>query len=369
MIDVKVKHTLKEELTVLFYDKDYNILFERELEKNDGFHFDIETEKFIRFETENYKSEFIILNGMIKNILVQFNKKTKALDVSFYTDDNDYGFVKSVKLKDELNLVHAKRNKKRIHILFPPKFDIEKEYNLLIMIDGQNMFDKSKVGKYTRLNDPYNGWQIETSLKMAYEKYDLKKFIVVGIETTGVARMKELTLPSSFGELKKGPLYGIEECVKVGALDKTTDFIMDTVIPYIKSIYLISDFIGIGGSSAGGATSQYVGIKYNKYFKFILSLSPAMAVWNDETITKFYDESKLKENKNLPYYFYNMGNREGLEEHLNLLNAKTLETLEEYGYDENKLISYYEPNGQHNEIMWRYAVAYALEQMILKGAK
>lgn len=366
MLEINIRHNLKDDLTVLLYDKDYQIIYERELEKNDKVNFDLNEIKFIRFETEKNKSEFIILNGMIQNIFVSFNKKIKALDVSFYTNSKDYGFVKTVKLKDEENLVHAKRNKKRIHILFPPEFDPLNEYNLLIMIDGQNMFDKSKVGKYTRLNDPYRGWQIETSLKMTYDKYDLKKFIVVGIETTGIARMKELTLPASFGELKKGKNYGIEEAVKVGALDKTADFIMNTVIPYIKSNYIISDFIGIGGSSAGGATSQYMGIKYHKFFKFILSLSPAMAVWSDESIQKFYEESGLKENKDLPYYFYNMGNRKGLEEYLNKLNENTLNMLMKYGYDDKKLISYYEPNGEHNEIMWRYAVAYALEQIILK---
>ena len=366
MLDIKIKHTLKEELTVLMYDENYAIIYERELEHNDNFQVDLEEIKFVRFETETLLSEFVILNGMIQNILVSFNKKTKALDVSFYTNSNDYGFVKTVKFKDKLNLVHAKRNKKRVHILFPPNFNPDDKYNLLIMIDGQNMFDKKKVGKYTRLNDPYNGWQIETSLKMAYDKYNLGKFIVVGVETTGIPRMKELTLPSSFGELKKMELRGIEESVKVGALDKTADFIMDTVVPYIKSHYLITDYVGIGGSSAGGATAQYIGVKYNKFFKFILSLSPAMAIWSDETINKFYLESELKDNKNLPYYFYNMGNREGLEEYLNKLNENTLSMLKEHGYDDNKLITYYEPNGQHNEIMWRYAVAYAFEQIILK---
>ena len=366
MKDIKIKHTLKEELTVLMYDKEYQIQYEKDLESNDVLSLDLNEIKYVRFETESLLSEFVILNDMIENILVKFNKKTKALDVSFYTDDKNYGKVKTIKLVDKTNLVHAKRGKKRIHILLPPDFNVENEYNLLIMIDGQNMFDKSKVGKYTRLNDPYEGWQIETSLKMAYEKYDLKKFIVVGIETTGVARMKELTLPSSFGQLKKMELHGIEESVQVGSLDKTTDFIMDTVIPYIKTHYIISDYVGIGGSSAGGATSQYIGVKYNKFFKFVLSLSPAMAVWSDETIEKFYEESKLKENDNLPYYFYNMGNRKGLEEYLNKINSKTLDMLKEFGYDENKIISYCEPNGEHNEIMWRYAVAYALEQIILK---
>ena len=61
-----------------------------------------------------------------------------------------------------------------------------------------------------------------------------------------------------------------------------------------------------------------------------------------------------------------MGNRKGLEEYLNKINSKTLDMLKEFGYDENKIISYCEPNGEHNEIMWRYAVAYALEQIILK---
>ena len=92
---------------------------------------------------------------------------------------------------------------------------------------------------------------------------------VLFVRNLSITRMKELTLPSNFGKLKKMELRGIEESVKVGALDKTTDFIMDTVIPYIKTNYIISDYVGIGGSSAGGATAQYIGVKYNKFFKFI----------------------------------------------------------------------------------------------------
>ena len=94
-----------------------------------------------------------------------------------------------------------------------------------------------------------------------------------------------------------------------------------------------------------------------------------MAVWSDESIKKFYDDVKLNENPNPPYYFYNMGNREGLEEYLNKLNVKTLDLLKEHGYDENKIISYVEPSGEHNELMWRYATAYALEQITIKENK
>lgn len=369
MLKIQITNNLQEALTVISFDKEYNVLFEKEVSNLDLLVVDTDYEKFLKFKTKDLESEMVILNNMIQNILVDFNKKTKALDVSFYTNSNDYGFIKTIKLKDKVNLVYSRWHKKKVHILFPPNFDENKEYNLLIMIDGQNMFDTSKVGKYTKLNDPYNGWQIETSLKMLYDKYMTNEFIVVGIETTGVIRMKELTLPSSFGTLKPETDKGLIECTKVGALDKTSEFIMNTVIPYIKSKYKITDFIGIGGSSAGGATSQYMGLKHNTFFKFILSLSPAMAIWDDETMEKFYKEVKLKDNKDLPYYFYNMGNRKGLEEYLNKLNSNTIELLKKYGFDDNKIISYVEPKGEHNEIMWRYAVAYALEQIILKENK
>lgn len=369
MLKIKINNKLKDKVKVISYDSKYNVLFEKEIEDEDYLVLDTDKEKFLKFKCEKLESEIVILNNMIQNILVDFNKKNKALDISFYTNSKDYGFVKTVKLKDKANLVHSPRHKKRIHILHPSNFNADKEYNLLIMIDGQNMYDINKVGKYTKLNDPYGGWQIETSLKMLYDKYYTNDYLVVGIETTGMIRMDELTLPASFGTLKPETEENIGECTKKGALDKTALFIMNTVIPYIKSKYKITDFIGIGGSSAGGATSQYVGLKYNKVFKFILSLSPAMAIWDDETIEKFYEEIGLKDNPNLPYYFYNMGNRKGLEEYLNKLNVNTLKLLKKYGFKNDKIISYVEPNGEHNEIMWRYAVAYALEQITIKENK
>ena len=154
MLKVNLCSKLNESLTVISYDSEYEVLFEKKVNAEDILVLDLEKEKFIQFKTESYESEMIILNSMIKNIKIEFNKKTKALDVSYYTSSNNYGFVKTVKLKDKVNLVHAKRHKKKIHILHPANFNPEKEYNLLIMIDGQNMYDVKKVGKYTKLNDP-----------------------------------------------------------------------------------------------------------------------------------------------------------------------------------------------------------------------
>ena len=53
------------------------------------------------------------------------------------------------------------------------------------MFDSQNCFDLNKVGNYTSKNDPYGGWQIESSINDEY--------IVVGIENADKYRSIELT--------------------------------------------------------------------------------------------------------------------------------------------------------------------------------
>ena len=103
----------------------------------------------------------------------------------------DYGFVKTIKLKDKLNLVHAKGNKKRIHILHPSDFNPENEYNLLIMIDGQNIafaldgWDSSKQKVYLGIKAPMGGAKVivnghEIAINNTKEcYYDITNFVTL----------------------------------------------------------------------------------------------------------------------------------------------------------------------------------------------
>lgn len=330
---------------------------------------DLSANKYCYFTNGKTKTEMIILSELIKGLELRYNRKTKRYDCNLFIPNcNDYGTVETFILKDKENLPLSPNNSKVVNVLLPANYNKDKEYNLLIMADSQNLYDLKKVGKYTKLNDPYGGWQIETSLKALSNKYSSEEYIVAAIETTGEIRMSELTLNDSFGTLRNNVTIS-KELFKTGKLDKTEQFIMNKLLPTIKEKYKISSKIGIGGSSAGGAFAQYIGIKNNSIFSFILALSPAFTFWSDETIKNFYSDVKLNENKNLPYFFYNIGKKGDLEQMLWDMNKNTISTLKEFGYTDDKIIIYEEPFADHNEIMWRYAFNYAMNEITKRTKK
>lgn len=332
-----------------------------ELEFNDeGYAFldiDLVKDYIVWFTNKKKKTEKVILSEAIDCLKIRYNRKSKRYDCVLLVDNCcDYGKVCSYKLKDEENLVISKNNEKIIHVLLPSNYDENKKYGLIIMIDGQNMYDTSKVGSYTKKNDPYGSWQVETTLKKIKELYKAE-YIVCGIETTGMERMFELT-PKYFGEFKVND--GLNEIAKNGLLEKTGLFIMNMVLPFIKNNYLIDETnIGIGGSSAGGNAAFHIGLNYFDVFKFILSFSPVFGCYKEEFLVDFYNKLDFNKNKDkLPFFFFNVGKKGKLERYLCEENLNSLDLLIQNGYPKEKVFGYTEVSAEHNEIMWRYAFNY-----------
>ena len=303
--------------------------------------------------------------------LCDFNEKrleqgVKNLDIKVTTYSNFDDFINhdldAVVLANYFH-EHApfaiKCFEKNIHVLLPNNYDSSKKYGLIIMIDGQNMYDTSKVGRYTKKNDPYGSWQIETTLNKIANIYH-EEYIVCGIETTGIERMFEL-MPKYFGEFKNDCNLNsnLSKVAESGLLEKTGLFIMNRVIPFVKEKYSISDNIGIGGSSAGGNAAFHIGLNYYDVFKFILSFSPIFGCYEDEYLIDFYNKINFNKNKdNLPYFFFNVGKKGWLERCLWQENCNSLDLMVKCGYPEDKLFGYTEISAEHNEIMWRYAFNY-----------
>ena len=322
--------------------------------------FNLAKDYLVWFTNKKKRTEKIIISEAIDSLKIRYNRKTHKYDCLLLVDNCDsYGLVKTFSLKDEKNLIISKNNEKNIHVLLPNNYDSSKKYGLIIMIDGQNMYDTSKVGRYTKKNDPYGSWQIETTLNKIANIYH-EEYIVCGIETTGIERMFEL-MPKYFGEFKNDCNLNsnLSKVAESGLLEKTGLFIMNRVIPFMKEKYSISDNIGIGGSSAGGNAAFHIGLIYYDVFKFILSFSPIFGCYEDEYLIDFYNKINFNKNKdNLPYFFFNVGKKGWLERCLWQENCNSLDLMVKCGYPEDKLFGYTEISAEHNEIMWRYAFNY-----------
>ena len=184
------------ELITHILDENYK---EIRIEKSNSFNLDLNNECFLYFDILDKKSEIIRISNLLTSLEVNYYDDKEKLEVNI--DSDNYGEVKVVKLKDEKNLLFREDKEKVINILLPFNYDKNKKYGLIIMFDSQNIYDLNKVGKYTSLNDPYGGWQVDSTLSIVKEKYH-KEYIVVGIEDADKYRATELTPSSKIYEFK-----------------------------------------------------------------------------------------------------------------------------------------------------------------------
>jgi len=366
VIYIENKTKIKNVIINLMNDN-YNIEEKVKL-NNNQIDIDLCKYKYLSFDFNDKSSEIVILSKNISKLVIKYNRKIKKYNINLEVNNcYDYGRVESFTLKDEKNLFYRSDKKKNINVLLPSNYSKDKKYGVIVMFDSQNIFDLSKVGNYTLKNDPYGGWQVETSLKRISELFT-KEYIVVGIENADEYREIELTPSQSLGKFKDIVLSLNDENLLNGHLDCLGDFINETLLPFIDNKYSIdNNEIGIVGSSCGGLASYYLGLRDYKKYKFIFTFTPATGFIEDETLRKFYKTIDFKKNKNnLPYIFYYQGKNGELEELLYNLNKNLLSVLFEEGYPYKLVEQYIEKSAEHNETMWRYGFNYAIIKYIEK---
>lgn len=343
-------------------DKNY-----KEIRSVKGNYLDINlnNECYIIFSILDKKSEIIRLSNLLTSLEVVYDNKKDKLEVNILSES--YGNVKVIKLKDEKNLFFRDDKEKVINILLPKDYNKDKKYGLILMFDSQNIYDLNNVGKYTTLNDPFGGWQVDNTLSIVREKYN-KEYIVVGIEDADKYRATELTPSSRDYEFKDILKEVGEENLLDGEMDSFDDFINETLFPYIFNEYNIDlNEIGIVGASSGGLASYYIGLKNYLKYKFIFTFTPATGFIKDESLNKFY--SKIDFNKSLPLIYYFQGKKGMLEELLFNVNKNLIDNLLKSGYKNELIDIYLEESYDHNEISWRFAFNYFMDVYLRKCGK
>lgn len=338
-------------------DSNYKLNEKVELEFTDNIveiKFDYNDKFYYLENKDGYKTEIVIISANIDEVYLKYNKHTEKYYIGLVDTYDLYSEAFSIVMRDEKNLFFREDKSKKIDIIVPKDYNKNKKYGLLVMFDGQNLFDKENSGDYTDKNDPYGGWQVDVSMSMLAKTIG-KEFIVVGIEHTDHLRTNELITPSSFGPLKDEGL--IEDREKIGYIDNLDDFINETLLPYVYSNYNIDkDNIGISGSSMGGLGCHYIGLKNLGKYHFILSFTPASALIADCAWSNFYNKLNFKENQNeLPIFYFFQGRNDDLEKLLYQGNENLTNLLVEYGYNKNLIKTYIEESAMHNEVAWRYA--------------
>lgn len=232
---------------------------------------------------------------------------------------------------------------RRIWLYLPPDYETSgKNYPVLYMHDGQNLFDAatSFAGE----------WEVDETLNLIFAA-GKEVPIVVGIDNGGGDRIDEYTpWPNSNYGGGDGALYA--------------KFIVETLKPYIDANYRTKPeqpFTGVMGSSLGGLISHYIADKYQGVFNKAGVFSPSY--WFNDSI---YDFTYLA-GKQQPVKFYIMGGTAesgGLVQEMNDM----ADTLKAVGFTENEMLVKTVQGGQHNEQLWRQEFKQAYEWLFLDNS-
>ncbi|MCH5296205.1 MAG: hypothetical protein J1E85_00890 [Ruminococcus sp.] len=191
--------------------------------------------------------------------------------------------------------------KRTIRVWLPDGYDAEdseKKYSVLYMHDGQNLFDAatSFLGE----------WEVDESLTKLMNK-GYESTIVVGIDNGELERFNELSPSWELNALGK-------EYISAPAGEKYADFIVNTVKPYIDEHYNTKpqrEYTGIGGSSMGGIMSLYMAMEYADVFDYGIIFSPAMHIYNEDVLDKFFDNYNFTAMRYLPKLYLFAGAKTG----------------------------------------------------------
>lgn len=219
---------------------------------------------------------------------------------------------------------------RRIWVYLPPDYTTsDKDYPVLYMHDGQNLFDNttSFAGE----------WEVDESLNMLFAQGD-EGIIVIGIDNGGIDRLAEYTPWPN-------PDYG------GGQGDAYVESLVNDLKPYVDENYRThtdAAHTGIMGSSLGGLISLYATIKHQDIFGRAGVFSPSL--WFTDDIYDYV--STVGKQEDVRIYLLT-GEQEGNspdEVVADLLAMHT--TLLDAGFGDDELFLITHPDGTHSEWYW-----------------
>ncbi len=236
--------------------------------------------------------------------------------------------AENVEIMDEAFYMPQFNRNRRIWIYYPPDYETSgKNYPVLYMHDGQNLFDQ--------LTSFSGEWEVDETLNELFnEGYTVP--IVVGIDNGGVHRIDEYT-PWTNTE------YG------GGEGEKYMQFVVETLKPYIDQNFRTlpgRETTGIMGSSLGGLISHFGALQYPEVFGKAGLFSPSY--WFSDSVWSF--TASIQTGNWLSVYQM-CGTAEGSNTGVNMLRMS--DSLISIGLPSSNIENKVVPGGQHNEALWR----------------
>jgi len=236
----------------------------------------------------------------------------------------------------ELTLHADQLNKdKSIWVYLPYGYETsDKEYPVIYMHDGQNVFNHAE--------SPKREWFVEDKLNVLHSEA-----IIIGIEHGGSThRIDELTP-------YKNEKYG------GGHADNYLDFIVSTLKPYVDQNYrTLPNAMNttIFGSSVGGLISFYALLKFPEVFGNAGVFSPSF--WFSEEIFELIQSV----NRVTGRIYLMAGDHESsnMIPNLERMEQLILQRVKSPSQLHKKIV----PGGHHNERLWRHEFADAYKWLV-----
>lgn len=218
---------------------------------------------------------------------------------------------------------------RRIWLYLPPDyFSSTKNYPVLYMKDGQNLFDN--------LTSFSGEWEVDETLNTLFEQGDYGA-IVVGIDNGGSERLNEY---SPWVNAQYGGGQG----------DEYMEFIAETLKPYIDENFRTRpepEMNALIGSSMGALIATYGGCEYPNLFGKIGSFSPAYWFALSDLNSYLENTSTLS---NQRVYFV-AGENESSTMVPNITTIRT--TMQNNGLSTSNTFTKIDSYGTHSENYWR----------------
>jgi enterochelin esterase-like enzyme len=224
---------------------------------------------------------------------------------------------------------------REITVYVPPGYGEAhaREYPLLILQDGQNLFDPET--SFVRGQT----WRVAESADEAIASGEAEPLLIAGIANAGERRLAEYT-PSRDWKLGGG---------EAGRYSR---MVISEILPFLRERYSVRrnrEAIGVGGSSLGGLVSLWMGLEFSEVFGKLAVLSPSVW-WNHRYIVSYVND-RAAELDQRPRIWLDVGDAEGRR---TLGDAELLDArLRGHGWREGVDLHFERVRGgTHNEAAW-----------------
>lgn len=232
---------------------------------------------------------------------------------------------------------------RKVWVYLPPDYHhSDKDYPVIYMQDGQNMFDQATS---------FSGeWQVDESLNQLYGQKGMG-FIVVAIDNGAQLRFDEYSA-------WRNPRYG------GGDGNKYTQFLIETLKPFVdKNFRTRSDRENtvIAGSSMGGLLSHYAVVEHPDIFGKAIVFSPSF--WfTQESFWHVVEKGKQADVK--VYMVAGVNERGNMLS--NMLAMKR--TMLAHGFEPKEVYLDAHTDGEHSEWYWAREFPKAVSWLFQAGS-